>query len=422
MGQAFNSLFKQIKNGVREVSPDDAQSMLKEAARQGKNIPLVDVREKDEYDEGYVPGATHIPRGFLEQRIEAAAPDHDQPVLLYCAGGVRSAFAARTLHDMGYTNPISVAGGFGGWKQAGLPFTKPRTLDAAQRQRYSRHVIIPEVGEQGQLKLLDSKILLIGAGGLGSPIALYLAAAGIGTLGIIDDDVIDVSNLQRQVIHTVDRVGTSKAESAQKAINALNPDVNVVLYKERLNADNVEKLLPEYDLVIDGTDNFETRYLLNDFAVLFRKPVVHGSILRFEGQVTTFIPYAGPCYRCVYPSPPPPELAPNCAEAGVLGVLPGIIGLLQANEAIKLELEIGDSLAGRFLLFDALETSFYELKLRRDPNCPACGGDEAKLNDLLEQHREGTAVIPMCRLDFSTAAPAQAAAESEAELAELALR
>lgn len=393
MGQTFNDMLKKVKAGIRETNPTEADNLL----HTNKNLKLIDVREKNEYDDGYIPGATHIPRGFLESRIEEAVPDKNAPVLLYCAGGTRSALAAQTLQEMGYTDVVSMAGGFGAWKNAGLRFQKPQTLTANQAARYSRHVLLPEVGEAGQLKLLNSKILLIGAGGLGAPNAFYLAAAGVGTLGIIDNDLVEESNLQRQIIHTVARVGEYKAESAKQAINALNPDVKVVVYKERLTADNIEKILPEYDLIVDGTDNFETRYLVNDFALKYRKPVVHASILSFNGQLTVLQPYVGPCYRCIYPDPPPPEMAPNCSENGVMGVLPGIIGLLQANEALKLVLGIGDSLAGRFLLFDALETSFMELKLRRDPHCVACS-EHADLEDLLDQHRSGDVVYPGCAL------------------------
>lgn len=393
MGQTFNDMMKKVKSEIRETTPAQADSLL----HQNKNIKLIDVREKNEYDDGFIPGATHIPRGFLESRIEETIPDKNAPVLLYCAGGVRSALAAQTLQQMGYTDVLSLEGGFGAWKNGGYKFQKPRTLSPAQQARYSRHVLLPEVGEQGQLKLLDSKILLIGAGGLGAPNAFYLAAAGVGTLGIIDNDLVEESNLQRQIIHTVERVGEYKAESAKKAINDLNPDVNVIVYKERLTAENIERILPEYDLVVDGTDNFETRYLVNDFAVKYRKPVIHASILSFNGQLTTLVPFEGPCYRCIYPDPPPPEMAPNCSENGVMGVLPGIIGLLQANEALKVALGIGEPLVGRFLLFDALESSFTELKLRRDPHCVACG-EHADLENLLEQHKRGDIVFPGCAL------------------------
>ncbi|MGZ8515543.1 MAG: molybdopterin-synthase adenylyltransferase MoeB, partial [Candidatus Limnocylindrales bacterium] len=333
---------------------------------------IVDVREASEWDQGHVPGAAHVSKSYIEQQIEAAAPDRAAPVVLYCAGGVRSLFAAQTLQEMGYSDVASMSGGFQAWKGAGLEFETPIVLSAEQKNRYSRHLLIPEVGSEGQAKLLGSKALLIGAGGLGSPAALYLAAAGVGTIGIVDFDVVDLSNLQRQILHTSDRVGERKVESARKSINALNPEVKVVQHEEMLVAANVERIIAGYDVILDGTDTFETRYILNDAAVAAGIPVIHASVFRFEGQLTTFIPYDGPCYRCLYPTPPPPELAPGCSVAGVLGVVPGIMGLLQANEALKVLLGIGQTLVGRLLLFDALETEFTELKLRRDPNCPVC--------------------------------------------------
>lgn len=392
MGQVYNDLLKNTKTQIKEVNPNDTNELLQE-----NRVRLIDVREKNEWDEGFIPGATHVPRGFLESKIEEAVPDKNTPLVVYCAGGVRSAFATKTLQEMGYTNVVSMSGGYNGWKNAGYTVVKPRTLSAAQQARYSRHLLVPEVGEAGQLKLLDTKILLIGAGGLGAPNAFYLAAAGVGTLGIIDNDVVEESNLQRQIIHTIDRIGEYKADSAAKAIAALNPDVKVNVYKERLTAENIERLLPQYDLVVDGTDNFETRYLVNDFAVKYRKPVIHASILSFNGQLTSLVPYAGPCYRCIYPDPPPAAMAPNCSEAGVLGVLPGVIGLLQSNEALKVALGIGEPLVGRFLLFDALESEFTSLKLRRDPHCVACG-EHADIDDLIEQHKRGDVLIPACRI------------------------
>lgn len=393
MGQVYNDLLKDTKNQIKETTPAEANEFLQRtpAAR------LIDVREKNEWDDGYIPGATHVPRGFLESRIEEAVGDKATPLVVYCAGGVRSAFATKTLQEMGYTSVVSVTGGYGAWKNAGLSTVRPQTLSKEQQSRYSRHILVPEVGEAGQLKLLATKVLLIGAGGLGAPNAFYLAAAGVGTLGIIDNDVVEESNLQRQIIHTMERVGQYKADSAAQSIAALNPDVKVNIYKERLTAENIERILPHYDLVVDGTDNFETRYLVNDFAVKYRKPVIHASILSFNGQLTTLLPYEGPCYRCIYPDPPPAAMAPNCSEAGVLGVLPGVIGLLQSNEAIKVALGIGTSLAGRFLLFDALEAEFTELKLRRDPHCVACGPD-ADIDDLIEQHKRGDVLIPACRI------------------------
>jgi sulfur-carrier protein adenylyltransferase/sulfurtransferase len=395
MGQTYNNLLKDTKRQIQETGVTEAYEFLQSHPQ----ARLIDVREKNEWDEGYVPGAIHVPRGFLESRIEDAVSDKDTTLLLYCAGGIRSAFAAKTLQEMGYTDVTSVAGGYGAWKNAGLPITKPRSLTKEQQKRYSRHTLVPEVGEAGQLKLLDTKVLLIGAGGLGAPNAFYLAAAGVGTLGIIDNDIVEESNLQRQIIHTLERVGQYKADSAAKAIAALNPDVQVNVYKDRLTAENIERILPQYDIVVDGTDNFETRYLVNDFAVKYRKPVVHASILSFNGQLTVLRPYEGPCYRCIYPDPPPASMAPNCSEAGVLGVLPGVIGLLQANEALKLALGIGESLAGRFLLFDALDAEFTTLKLRRDPLCVACG-ENADLDDLIEQHKRGDVFIPACRIAY----------------------
>jgi len=374
MGDASREIMRQARKQVPEWTPAEANEALAQQ-RKGEQdgIVLVDVREKNEWDEGYIPGALHIPRGFLELRVEEAIPDKSQKVVLYCAGGTRSMYAGLTLKQMGYDDVISMSGGFGQWKSSGLPVKTPRTLSQEQLKRYSRHLLIPEVGEQGQLKLLDSRVLLLGAGGLGAPAALYLAAAGVGTIGLIDMDVVEESNLQRQVIHTTQRLGEYKAESARQAILALNPDINVVTHIERLDESNVARIIADYDLIIDGTDNFPTRYLLNDAALIARKPVIHGSVFRFEGQLTVFKPYEGPCYRCLYPEPPPAALAPSCAEAGVLGVLPGVIGLLQTVEALKLLLGLGDPLVGRMMMYDALPGEFSELKLYRDPNCPACG-------------------------------------------------
>ena len=365
----YRDLLAQTKRVIREVDPRQARHLQLEGAA------VVDVREADEVEQGAVPGAVHIPRGFLESRIEDAIRDKDRPVVLYCAGGVRSAFAAKTLQDLGYTDVASLDSGFTGWKNAGLPWETPRTLTPDQRRRYSRHLLIPEVGEAGQQKLLDAKVLLVGAGGLGSPAALYLAAAGVGTLGVVDADVVDDSNLQRQVIHTLDRVGMPKVESARLTIEALNPDVTVIQHELLLTKENVLEVFAPYDVILDGTDNFATRYLINDACVLLGKPNVHGSIFRFEGQATTFIAGEGPCYRCLFPDPPPPELAPSCAEAGVLGLLPGTIGLVQATEVAKLILGVGEPLVGRLLTYDALGTTFRELRLSRDPECPMCGPD-----------------------------------------------
>jgi sulfur-carrier protein adenylyltransferase/sulfurtransferase len=370
MGDASREILRRARQQVPEWTP----AQVKDALSQKKDdLVLIDVREKYEWDEGYIPGAKHVPRGFLELRIEEAVPDKSQQVVLYCAGGTRSLIAGSTLQQMGYDNVISMSGGFGQWKGSGYKFNQPRTMTEAQAKRYSRHILIPEVGEEGQFKLLDSKVLLIGAGGLGSPAAFYLAAAGVGTLGIIDADVVDDSNLQRQILHNTERIGQYKAESARQTLTALNPDVKVEVYLERLDETNVQRLVDEYDVIIDGTDNFPTRYLLNDAAIIANKPVVHGSVFRFEGQVTVFKPYDGPCYRCLFPEPPPPALAPSCSEAGVLGVLPGIIGLLQAVETIKLLLGLGDPLVGRLLTYDALSGEFNELRLFRDPECAACG-------------------------------------------------
>jgi molybdopterin/thiamine biosynthesis adenylyltransferase/rhodanese-related sulfurtransferase len=375
---SFGKYLKDVKAQIREVDLETVRKAVE--ARKGKSGDgngagpiLIDVREKDEWSEGYIPGAQWIPRGVLELRIEDQIPEPSSEIILYCAGGNRSALAARSLAELGYTNVKSMAGGFSAWKRAGLPFDRPFVMTPEQSLRYARHTMLPEVGEAGQVKLLKSRVLCLGAGGLGSPSGLYLAAAGVGTIGFIDDDVVDASNLQRQILHATDRVGMPKVESARIAIGNLNPDVKVIAHQTRLSSENVLDIIKDYDLIVDGADNFPTRYLLNDAALKLGKPVVHASIYRFEGQVTTFIPYGGPCYRCLYPSPPPPDMAPSCQEAGVLGVLCGVIGSLQANEAIKILLGIGKSMAGRLLMFDALGLKFRELKLRRDPTCPTCG-------------------------------------------------
>jgi len=376
MGEASREIMRQARRQVQEWSTpqvNEALAKQHEAGRKPQEIVLVDVREKHEWNEGHIPGALHVPRGYLELQVEEAVPDKEKTVVLYCAGGVRSLMAGATLQQMGYKNVVSMAGGFGTWKGNGYPFVQPRTMSEAQAKRYSRHLLVPEVGEEGQFKLLDSRVLLIGAGGLGSPAGYYLAAAGVGTIGIIDADVVDESNLQRQILHNTKRIGQYKAESARETIEALNPDVKVITYIERLDESNVARIIADYDVIIDGTDNFPTRYLLNDAALTANKPVVHGSVFRFEGQLTVFKPYEGPCYRCLYPEPPPMALAPSCAEAGVLGVLPGIIGLLQATETIKLLLGIGEPLVGRLMTYDALAGEFNELRLFRDPKCPACG-------------------------------------------------
>jgi len=358
----FRELLQAAKGRVRETDPAGAEALLAEGHL------LLDVREPDEYEQGAIPGSIHIPRGNLESGIENRVTDRDQPIVVMCAGGVRSAFAADTLGQLGYTDVVSMDGGFNRWKDEGRSWSAPRTLAPDQRNRYQRHLSLPEVGEEGQLKLLDAKVLLLGAGGLGSPAALYLTAAGVGTIGIIDMDVVDESNLQRQILHNVDRVGDRKVDSAKKTLTALNPDVNVVTYDARLGADNIMEILDGYDVVVDGADNFPSRYLLNDASVKLGIPVVHGSIFRFEGQVTVFDPRNGPTYRDMLPEPPPSEFAPSCAEAGVLGVLPGIVGSIQALEAIKLILGLGEGLSGRLVAFDALDMTFREYRLQKDPN------------------------------------------------------
>ena len=359
---SFRELLQQAKAEIREVDTAGGEQLLAEG------WTLLDVREPDEYEQGAIAGSVHIPRGQLESSIENRVSDRSTPLVAMCAGGVRSAFAAVTLQQMGYTDVVSMDGGFNKWKDEGRAWARPRTLNPDQRNRYQRHLLVPEVGEEGQIKLLDAKVLLLGAGGLGSPAALYLTAAGVGTIGVIDMDVVDESNLQRQILHNVDRVGDRKVDSAKKTLTALNPDVNVVTYDTRLGADNIMEILEGYDVVVDGADNFPSRYLLNDASVKLGIPVVHGSIFRFEGQVTVFDPRNGPTYRDMLPEPPPPEMAPSCAEAGVLGVLPGIVGSVQALEALKLILGVGDSLRGRLVAFDALEMSFREFKLRIDPS------------------------------------------------------
>ncbi|HEY1908318.1 MAG TPA: molybdopterin-synthase adenylyltransferase MoeB [Myxococcaceae bacterium] len=363
----FRQLLEQARAVVSEVSPESVAARL----RSDDAPVLLDVREPDETAEGHLPGALLVPRGNLELRIEQMV-GREREVVVYCAGGVRSVLAARTLLDLGYARVSSLAGGYGRWSDLGLPRVRPTQLRADQKSRYRRHLSLPEVGEEGQARLASARVLLLGAGGLGSPAALYLAAAGVGTLGIVDSDVVEVSNLQRQVLHRNADAGRPKTESARDALTALNPEVKVVTFSERLTAANVLSIVRGFEVVLDGGDNFPTRYLLNDACVQEGIPLVHGSVYRFEGQATTLLPGVGPCYRCLYPAPPPPELAPSCAEAGVLGVLPGLIGLVQANEVLKLLLGIGTPLVGRLLTFDALGTRFSELSLRRDPACPTC--------------------------------------------------
>jgi sulfur-carrier protein adenylyltransferase/sulfurtransferase len=355
---------------TREIEPEKARERLADAS-----APLlIDVRTDRERGTSYIPGSVHLPMADVASRLTEVAPDPNRPIITYCASGQRSLRILPTLAALGYDDAVSMAGGIVAWQGLGYPTESPSTLDEEKLARYSRHLLIPEVGVAGQQRLLESSILLIGAGGLGSPAALYLAAAGVGRIGIVDDDRVDASNLQRQVLHSTAELGKSKAESARGTLQELNPDVEVVTYLERLTSENVDRILSEgWELVVDGADNFPTRYLLNDASVWHDVPVVHGSIYRFEGQATVFKPYEGPCYRCLFPQPPPPELAPSCAEGGVLGVLPGVIGSLQANEALKLALGIGEPLVGRLLLFDALTAGFSEVKVRRDPECPVCG-------------------------------------------------
>lgn len=365
----YHRLVNEARSRIVEIGTADANDLLGDAV-------FIDVREPDEHTQGAIPGAHFLSRGILERDISAVVPDLSEPMIVYCSGGSRSALAAAALLDMGYSNVSSLAGGFDRWRIEGHPWGDPGGLTADQRSRYARHVRLPEVGEAGQLELLGARVLLVGAGGLGSPAALYLAAAGVGTIGIVDDDVVDASNLQRQVLHNMDRIGMPKVESARESLLALNPDVKVVTHQQRLRAGNALDVLSGYDVVVDGGDNFPTRYLINDASLHLRIPVVHGSIFRFEGQVSVFLPYDGPCYRCVHPLPPPPDLAPSCAEAGVLGVLPGVVGSIQAMETIKLILDLGETLAGRILVYDALEQDFLTVSVNRDPECVACSNPE----------------------------------------------
>jgi len=363
-----DDLIRKLRGEIVEVSPEE----VRDAVSNGSRTVVVDVREADEFRAGHLPSAIHLPRGFLELQAESKLPDRTADIVAYCAGGTRSLLAAETLRKMGYQRVRSMAGGFTRWKQGGLPFDVPQVLSERDRERYARHLSIDEVGEAGQIKLLKAKVLCVGAGGLGCPAAYYLAAAGVGTVGVIDFDVVDRTNLQRQILHSDSRIGKLKTESARETLLGLNPDINVPVFNERLTSENVDRIFKEFDIILDGCDNFPTRYLVNDACVKHKKPNVHGSIYRFEGQATVFWPGRGPCYRCLYPEPPPPEMAPSCAEAGVLGVLPGVIGVLEAIEAVKIILGKGDILVGRLLAYDALETRFRELKLRRDPNCAYC--------------------------------------------------
>ena len=376
MSPSGAEVIRQIRQQIEEVDPAEVSEHL------GNGIVLVDVRESDEWDRGHIPGAVHVPRSYLESRIEGAVSDRDARVVLYCASGSRSAIAAHILSDMlGYTNVASMTGGITLWKDRGYKVEVPRSLTREQKERYGRHLLLPEVGPEGQAKLLDAKVLLLGAGGLGSPSALYLAAAGVGTIGLVDNDVVDMSNLQRQVAHSSDRIGMPKVDSAEIAIKEINPDVKVVKYETRLDASNIMDILPGYDVVIDGLDNFPTRYLLNDASLRLQIPVVSASILGWDGQLSVFKPYEGPCYRCLYPTPPPAELAPSCGANGVLGALPGVMGMLQTVEAIKLIVGAGEPLIGRLLLYDALQETTTELKVRRDPHCPICSREPESISD-----------------------------------------
>ncbi len=364
------------QTAIEEITPAEALEELNSGG-----VTLIDTREPHEYSEVHLDGGRLVPPGILADNIADAAPDRSGRVLLYCRSGIRSATAAEQMMELGYENVASVAGGILEWQAQGLPVIEAAGLTADQRDRYSRHTLLPEVGVDGQIKMLNAKVLLLGAGGLGAPTALYLAAAGIGTIGLIDDDVVDASNLQRQVIHNTERVGMPKTTSARLTIEALNPDINVIEHNYRLDASNVIEVLSQYDVIVDGADNFPVRYLLNDASVRLGKPVVSASILSFDGQISTFVPYEGPCYRCLYPTPPPADLAPSCSENGVLGVMAGLMGLLQANEVIKLVVGIGEPLIGRLLLYESLGTRFTELKIRRDPDCPICGPDAANIPD-----------------------------------------
>jgi len=379
MAKTYKQLMEEARREVPEVTVEEVKSRLE----RGERWTLLDVREREEYREGHLEGAVSLPRGFLEIRLEETVPDKSAPIIAYCAGGVRSLIAARTLKDMGYESVVSMSGGYTAWKGAGYKWVQDRQFTPEQITRYSRHFTLPEVGEKGQARLLDAKVLCIGAGGLGSPAAFYLAAAGVGTVGIVDHDVVDLSNLQRQILHTNERIGMLKTESTQKTLNALNPDVKVVPFSERLSSENVLRIIQDFDIIVNGCDNFPTRYLINDACVMTKKPLVDGSIFQFEGQATVFYPGRGPCYRCLFPEPPPPGAAPSCAEAGVLGVLPGLVGCVQALEAIKLILESGRPLVGRMLHFDTLSMEVRVLKLRRDPNCLVCG-DRPKITELID--------------------------------------
>lgn len=378
MGANFKDMLDEVRQEIREVTASEVCGKL--SSNNGpRSFTLLDVREKDEWDQGHLDGAVFLPRGFLEVKVERLLTDKSRPVVIYCAGGVRSALAARSLTQLGYADVRSMAGGYSAWKDQGLPIVVPESLGNDQMSRYSRHLLIPEVGEAGQLKLMRSRVLLVGAGGLGSPAAVYLAASGVGTIGLVDNDVVDESNLQRQILHWTSSVGIPKTDSARRTLFEINPGVKVRTHNLRLDASNALEIMSDYDVIVSGSDNFATAYLVNDASILLRKPVAYGSIFRFDGQASTFVPFEGPCYRCLYPEATPPELAPSCDEAGVLGVLPGTIGLIQATETIKLLLGIGRPLTGRLLTYDALESRFMEVRVRRDPNCQACG-ENAKID------------------------------------------
>lgn len=388
--------YKQLMEEARQVVPEAPVEEVRTRLERGEQWTLLDVREREEYREGHLDGALSVPRGFLEIRIEETVPEKNSPIIAYCAGGVRSLIAARTLKELGYENVVSMSGGYTAWKNAGYKWVADRQFTPEQITRYARHFTLPEVGEKGQAKLLDAKVLCIGAGGLGSPAAFYLAAAGVGTIGIIDHDVVDLSNLQRQILHTNDRVGMPKVESAQKTLNALNPEIKIIPLNERLSSENVLRIIKDFDIVVNGCDNFPTRYLINDACVMAKKPLVDGSIFQFEGQATVFYPDRGPCYRCLFPEPPPPGAAPSCAEAGVLGVLPGLVGCVQALETIKLILSAGRPLIGRMMHFDTLSSEVRVLKLRRDPNCLVCS-DHPTITELIDYEE-------FCGLRVATAA------------------
>ena len=376
-----DELLAKTRSAIQEVTPDEARQRLEA----NPDALVVDIRESDEVATGVIPGSKHIPRGFLELRIEGLDRDRDREIIVVCAGGVRSVFAAKALEEMGYTNVASMKAGFNGWKNAGFPWVVEKQLSQDQKIRYSRHILLDEVGEEGQRKLLDAKILLVGAGGLGSPSAFYLAAAGIGHIGIVDPDVVDFSNLQRQILHRNDDAGVPKVDSAERAMKDLNPDVQITKYREFLTSENIMRILDDgWEIVVDGCDNFQTRYLINDACVFRGIPNVHGSIFQFEGQASVFAPsLGGPCYRCLYPEPPPPGMAPSCAEAGVIGALPGLVGTMQAMEAIKLVLDKGQPLVGRLAQFDALDMKWREMKLHRDPGCPVCS-EQPSITELID--------------------------------------